>query len=256
MYFNKLGTTEYNGVTIPDILKRISIVNGESFNVSNFVEQYTIGENETPENVAYNYYNNVEYYWIIIVLNNIKSRFFDWPLSTEQFGNYIEQKYRTKISLFFEEGSLSNFVLCKTKFVTRDLLNETVKYKVLSCDRNLNKLEIEKPNPASIINTSSPIKLLNEKLETIATIIPRRVVLENEYAVHHFDYMQNITEDVIQYNSKALLEQYISGITPINTVTNLDYETNINENKRNIILLKKQHISNFITEFSRIGQLG
>ena len=53
MYFNKLGTTEYNGITIPDILKRITLTGDIS--VSNLAEQYTVIEGESPESLSFNY---------------------------------------------------------------------------------------------------------------------------------------------------------------------------------------------------------
>ena len=88
MYFNKLGTTEYNGIVIPDILKRISLTGDVS--KSNLVDQYSIGEGETPESVSFDYYGSVDYYWTILLVNNIKSRYFDWPMSSQELGQYVE----------------------------------------------------------------------------------------------------------------------------------------------------------------------
>ena len=33
------------------------------------------------------------YYWIILLFNNIKDRFYDWPLTQDQFEKYVNDKY-------------------------------------------------------------------------------------------------------------------------------------------------------------------
>ena len=138
MYFNKLGTTEYNGRTIPDILKRI-VLTGD-ISASNLVEQYTVIEGETPESLSYNYYGSVDYYWTILLANNIKSRYFDWPMSSLDLGKYIETKYGNKSALFFEEQYLSNVLLSSAKYIRTP---NGKAFSVFACDRNLNKLVIE-----------------------------------------------------------------------------------------------------------------
>jgi len=54
---------------------------------------YTMIESETLESVAAKLYGTTDYYWTIMVINNIFDRFYGFPLSTQQFNDYIVNKY-------------------------------------------------------------------------------------------------------------------------------------------------------------------
>lgn len=257
MYFNKLGTTEYNGIVIPNILKRI--VANPNLSTTNLVEQYTIIENETPESLSYNYYGVVDYYWVIMLINNIKSRYFDWPMNNDELGNHITEKYGNTISLFFHDTVLSNasFSLCDVASLEIQIvgITATKNVKVLKCDRNLNKLEIEKPKeitPSSFITIK---KMFNETNKYLGVITQARTVYQNENAVHHFDYYIDPINTNTTYNSRQLLATYIGGNIPKETVSNQQYESELNEKKRNIILIKPEYISLFVSEFEKIASL-
>jgi len=239
MYFNKLGTTEYSGVVIPDILKRISLTGDVS--KSNLVDQYSIGEGETPESISFNYYGSVDYYWTILITNNIKSRYFDWPMSSQELGQYVESKYGNGIALFFKETNLNNgFTLCDTKYVK----NSAGKISpVLNCDRNLNKIVISKTEDVYLIGNIVELLDLNQK--TISSLPLGRIVYENIYAVHH-------TKDGDQ--NRTYLNAYIEGEGQNNIVSNYDYEAQENENKRNIFLINPTYISTYVNAFKALAR--
>lgn len=241
MYFNKLGTTEYNGITIPDFLRRVSVTGNVS--VSNLVDQYTIIEGESPESLSFNYYGTVDYYWTIMILNNIKSRYFDWPLSSQDLGSYITNKHGNKSALFFAESQLDNYVnLCDSAYV--QTINNK-KYKVISCDRNLNKIVIEKIEPQDLL-VGGIVNLLDTKLNFLSGLIVNRIVYENEYSVHHFVDGENYT--------RQHLTAYINGQGEEYAVTNTTYEIEENEKKRNIFLIRPQFISSFVQQFKQIAR--
>ena len=247
MYFNKLGTTEYNGTTIPDILKRITLVGDVA--TSNLVDQYTIPEGETPESLSFLYYGVVDYYWTILLSNNIKSRYFDWPMSSQELSQYITSKYGNKSALFFTEQILNNFIpLCDAKYVKT--VNSKI-YSVLECDRNLNKLVIEKITETQIA-ANDTIILLDKNKKDLFSISPTRVVYENEYSVHH------VTDQAIEnYNEAApirqYLNQYLNGQGGEFIISNYDYEVQENENKRSIFLIRPQYISQFVNTFKSLA---
>ena len=92
MYYDAVqdGTTSPKLVT--DILRRVKIRDGLIDEVSAFAT-YRVTSGETPETVSYKFYDTVDYYWIVLLTNNIKDRFFDWPLSDQQFEDYVAGKY-------------------------------------------------------------------------------------------------------------------------------------------------------------------
>lgn len=102
-YFAKfplLGYTLDNGATyniVSDILRRIS-VNPETKENYSLFEEYTIRDGETPEVVSFKFYNDAQYHWVILILNDIIDPRFDWPLTGEQLFDYVSNKYSGNIS--------------------------------------------------------------------------------------------------------------------------------------------------------------
>lgn len=57
--------------------------------------KYTIIDGETPENVSQKFYKSTQWYWSILLLNNITDVNSQWPLPSAQLDEYIEAVYRT-----------------------------------------------------------------------------------------------------------------------------------------------------------------
>ena len=77
---------------LPDILKRVKIRSGLS--ASRFVfDKYNVKEGEKPEDVAFKYYGDPEYHWVIMMVNNITDRYYGWPMNQAQFAEYLDDKY-------------------------------------------------------------------------------------------------------------------------------------------------------------------
>ncbi len=53
---------------------------------------YAIQDGERPDTVSQNLYGTTEYTWVILMVNSIFS-LFDWPLQTDEFNNYIIERY-------------------------------------------------------------------------------------------------------------------------------------------------------------------
>ena len=90
IYYDAAGNGNYKLVT--NSLRRVQIKEGLKESAALF-DLYDITGEETPESVAEQFYGNQKYYWVILLFNNIKDRFYDWPLSQEQFETYINDKY-------------------------------------------------------------------------------------------------------------------------------------------------------------------
>ena len=250
MYFDKLGTTEYNGTTIPDILKRITL--SGNISTSNLVDQYTIIEGETPESLSYNYYGSVDYYWTILLLNNIRSRYFNWPMSAKELGDYIVGKYGNKSALFFTDDVLNNSTPFGNAKYIKTQSGKT--YKVFEADRTLNKLVIEKIETDDI-KQHDTINLLDKNHLSLGGYMVSRVVYENEYAVHHV--IEDFDPALTPLNRPApriRLNEYLLGQGQEWIVSNSDFETMENEEKRSVYLIRPQYISTFINAFTRIAQ--
>ncbi len=54
---------------------------------------YVLQENETPDIVAYNYYDDSNLFWVILLSNDMMNVREEWYRSSIDFDRYIEDKY-------------------------------------------------------------------------------------------------------------------------------------------------------------------
>lgn len=91
-FFNKLGTISYNGEIVVDILKSVRFKEFVKKNVVTYYP-YTIKEGERADTIAYNYYDDERYAWVVYLSNNIIDPYHQWPLSVKDFSKFIISKY-------------------------------------------------------------------------------------------------------------------------------------------------------------------
>lgn len=98
MYFSYLKQGYYdlkgdgNKKLLTDLFTRVK-VRDKAFNVATLYDKYDVVSGEKPEDVAYRHFGNAQYHWIILLTNNITDRYYGWPLSEQEFEEYINNKY-------------------------------------------------------------------------------------------------------------------------------------------------------------------
>ena len=98
MYFKKFPKVNYdvrgNGILqeMVDITRRIRVLDSTLLNYVNF-DFYDVRDGERPEHLAANYYGDSRLYWIILLANNIKDVYTDWPMTVNQFETFVASKY-------------------------------------------------------------------------------------------------------------------------------------------------------------------
>jgi|TARA_B110000285_G_scaffold217691_1_gene266329 hypothetical protein len=97
-YFQRFGLLAYdvagNGTykLLPNILKRVKLranVKGGAL----LFDSYDVQDNEKPEDIAFKYYGDAEYHWVVLITNNITDRYYQWPMPESIFNSYITDKY-------------------------------------------------------------------------------------------------------------------------------------------------------------------
>lgn len=81
-----------NPVVLRNIFFRFKIIDALRNNILIYYDYY-VKDGETPEIIAYKYYKDVEKHWLVMMANNIVDPQFDWPLSYDDFQNFIANKY-------------------------------------------------------------------------------------------------------------------------------------------------------------------
>ena len=90
LYYDIAGDGNYKLIT--DILRRFKVRNRIQEDAVMF-DKYEVQDGEKPEDVSMRFYGTRYHHWVILSMNNIKDRFYEWPLSVVDFQTYIAEKY-------------------------------------------------------------------------------------------------------------------------------------------------------------------
>ena len=90
MAYDVKGDKNYKLVT--EIIKRVKVRNAVKDGLVIF-DKYDVKYGENPEDVAFKYYDDAELHWVVLLVNNITDRYYDWPLTDPQFQLFLTDKY-------------------------------------------------------------------------------------------------------------------------------------------------------------------
>ena len=173
-------TSAYDYQTVKNIFKR-AVMRDDIFNEVIAFEKYSVQGDERPDQVAYNFYEDSGLDWVILTTNNIVHVRDEWPMSNQDFLNYLNSKYT--------ESELSNVHHYETKII-RDSRGRLIQPEGLT--------------------------------------VP---------AGHSITFLDN---GVLRTESS------------LSTIDFLQHETNLNDAKRNINILKSSYISLFLDNVEEI----
>lgn len=238
MYFSQFPLTLYtdqkNDITVlTDLTKTFNVAGSLS---SNELITYSIKDGDTPESLSYKISNTTSNSWIILLMNRIQDISYDWPMDTNTFDHYINKKYGNKICLFLETINVYGtfnpgdvIQIINESGVAQDTA------EVVEWDRSLSKLVVknygnkfEEISEFLRLGTTRYFARVDNK--NIARV--GRIVLSNSQALHHFENENKIYLDP----HSGLLDDYSLYFSNENVVTNYQYEEELNNSKRRIIL--------------------
>ena len=98
----------YDYQTVKNIFKRAVIRNDIFDEVVAFTKYSVIGD-ERPDQVAYNFYGDSGLDWVVLTTNNIIHVRDEWPMGSQDFLTYLNEKYTTE--------QLSNIHHYETKLI-------------------------------------------------------------------------------------------------------------------------------------------
>jgi len=103
-YFSKVPNLEYvsrlpdanisDYISVKNLFKRGQLREDIFQDLSVFTK-YQIRGDDRPDNVAFDYYGNSNFDWLVLVSNNIQNIQTEWPLTQRGFDSFLLEKYGT-----------------------------------------------------------------------------------------------------------------------------------------------------------------
>jgi hypothetical protein len=91
-FFEKFPLTTYRGAIMRDIMRRVDFSNNIR-NYTNVFYTHTQREGQSIDEIAFDYYNDVDLDWLIYLSNDMMDPYNDVVLEQDQFDKFIVNKY-------------------------------------------------------------------------------------------------------------------------------------------------------------------
>lgn len=212
---------------IVNILFRTAFIKEVLYNTSAYIK-YTVKDGDTPEILASKVYKDPSAYWIILYANDIVDPQFDWPLTTTAFDKYMVDKYRSMAEA--DEGQ-----------TLQD-------YQVIAWTQNTT-------NPNSIHHYERVVRRENKSVQSVSEfryVIDKEQLTNNNLTVPYDNYAdlpdaQGVTPIDLTIDGETIVEVEYG-----NSVTYYDYESELNEKKREIRIVKSEYYPQIVREFEAL----
>ena len=293
MYFKKFPSLQYPSSgqleEVQDILLRVGFSSKVKETADTFV-LYNIQEGMTPERIAQEVYGDQQYFWVVLLFNDLMDPQYRFPLRSRSLDDFIAKKYPSKTLFITPEGitqefykhpnpsdtSIKNFAEGDTITL---YLGKRNSYKDTGQDKVLGiiKRYIPEQSALQLYQLEGTIKpgdtiVRGHNKELRAQV---RKVIDSRYAVHHFENNSvNINplgtppDDIGNqvpigqtgdgFSSlpvgvtQCVLENYINDGDTTYIVTNEEYEFIKNETNRKIRLLSPELLENVVRELREV----
>jgi hypothetical protein len=223
---------EFDKVT--NIMNRAKIRDYIKKNTSIFYD-YKLQEGDNAEIIAYKYYGNVKFYWVILMMNDIADARFDMGLDYKSFTSYVNCKY-PGVTL---NVTSVNGLLRKGARITGQISG--AEGIILDWNSSTKQISIEETKGEFQTGEQANTMIIVDEGKITSTVTFGQSKVGRIQAVHHYENtVDNIIIDRDAYFELPSNQRRI--------VSNLTYEQELNEEKRNIRLLKKEYVPKVIKE--------
>ena len=115
---NSAGIPNY--ITIKDYFHLLR-PRDDIFREDTIYQEYIVKNGERPDQIARDFYQDEQYYWIILQINEITDYWNQWPLSQLELDEFITRKYQTTE----ESLKIRHYVTPEVKDINGNILLES-----------------------------------------------------------------------------------------------------------------------------------
>lgn len=273
--YTKFPSVYYNDELATNITARVKFKDVVKKNMAVYYP-YTIIEGERPDTLAFKYYDDATYSWLIFLANDITDPMFDWPLTNDLFNKMLVTKYGSvaeaqERTLFYRvEWASDDSSISQSTFDALPAGNKKYWTPVLGTNNKISSYQRAQVDWA--IETNKLIKIAVTQTSDVdlnsdnivyqltsgetsakgvvdgfdAAGLPILKHIEGVFVANKSLYIKQTTSDVV-YGTIDAVTSLASNLTPIEEnywvpVSAYDYELEINESKKHIVLIDKIYL--------------
>lgn len=256
IHFEYYPSIEYSNNQAKNILVRGKI-RDVVLNEGALYYKYTVPDDMKPETIAHKYYGSPNYVWAIYYANNIFDPINEWIKSPSEFERYVIQKYGTVESamrLKNSDGSMNwdsihHFIEVdpddkKTYVIDRITFENKIWQGAFPAGKTV-LTKLKNDTPAEQIDTNGA------HLQYVTLDKGTSIVVNSS----GYNKLQKATLKGTTKNFLIPIEAIqIPSTNDINVkaITNYEYERELNENRRDIIVLDKSFLLKIVNELRNL----
>lgn len=272
MYFSKFPLVSYNGIPARNIMARVAFDENTKNDSVNFMPVRISDDATRADVIADRYYGSSDNDWLVYLSNSVIDPYNDVPKSEEDFRKHITAKYgstqfaREKILFYINNwADHTNDILSVTQYATA---SQVVKKFWTASTNALNQIIEYRRHKQDWIKSTNKLRILS--LDSVAYLFVGAIVVQyvsgsivakgeivdvntddNKITVQHITgTFVSTTNTLKRYNTSSVyvVSEVTNPFTTDNiiaeetdywtTMTAYDYEEELNETKRNMILLR------------------
>ena len=182
-YFSNIPSIQYGSKIARNIIAR-PIIKDKILNSPTLIYDYTVADGQRPDQIADAYYGNVNFVWLVFLVNGIVDPYYDWPLTSGQFKDFIIDKYES-IEASKDTTSTTNIVHYKhnTKgtIISKDSYDSGAHTWSKLYGQQGSYTAVRQYEYELALNESKrDIKLIDKRVSNKAFDILREAMIENE----------------------------------------------------------------------------
>ena len=227
---------------------------------------YQIQNGDRPDIVSNLLYGTPDYYWTFFVINEqLKTGLSGWPMSTEQFEDYMTTEYDgiaiETYPVIIRDGN-GKITDHRNSLAERFQLNETVTGILSGATGIVKAIDVQKSQ--LILRDVDGVFQGNELVRGNTTLdeVTSYRVWDYRDAPHHYEdddgntiYSALHIDEQYIYNANNVLVTASNPIqtgtsdSEVNIITNFEYETQLNEERANIRVIRSKLIYDFAKNY-------
>jgi hypothetical protein len=182
LYFNTFPlviASDYknNAIVLTNLMSRVEIIPSLLKNPLLFYS-YDLKESDRPDILAHKYYDDSNKYWMVLYANEIMDPLYDWPLTSQQFNDYLTDKYS-------EAAGGDNLVFTYTTSTVQEYRKTITTYDSTSLETTIKTVVIDLTT-YNAITTGSTTQTFSSGASVTRTI--------SKSAVSIYDYELELNE--------------------------------------------------------------